>query len=104
GGGHAAGSGVKYHDGVGVANEQAVPVHGDALAVVGLLLPLPKYLRDDAEHRAAVEAEQAVAEDPNIETTDAHEASVWAAVEIRDLRWNDGDALRALRRACRIRH
>jgi ribosomal protein S18 acetylase RimI-like enzyme len=66
-------------------------------------LPLPEHLRDDAEHRTAVEAQHAIAEYPDVETTDAHDASVWAAVEIRDLRQSDGDALRALWRACGIR-
>src|SRR5438477_1114355 len=98
-----AGAGLDDHRVVGVANEQAVHVHGHAIACVGGLLPLPEILRHDPEHRAAIEAEDAVAEDPNVETTNAHEASVWVAVEIRDLRRNDADALRALWRACGIR-
>jgi len=86
-----------------VADEQAVHVHRHAVARVGGLLTLPEHLRDDAEHRAAVETEHTVAEDPHVETANAHEASVWAAVEIRELRQSDGDELRALWRACGIR-
>src|SRR5438477_1928907 len=89
-----AGAGLDDHRVVGVANEQAVHVHGHETACVGGLLPLPEILRHDPEHRAAIEAEDAIAEDPNVETTNAHEASVWVAVEIRDLRRNDADALR----------
>src|SRR5438067_10066759 len=98
-----AGPGLHDHHVVGVADEQAVHVHRHAIAVIGLLLPLPQHLGNDPEHRSAIEAKQPVAEDPNVETTDAHEASVWAAVEIRDLRPSDGGALRALWRACGIR-
>src|SRR5439155_1212908 len=79
------GAGLDKDHVIGVADEKAVHVHRHAVALVGLLLPLPEHLRDDAEHRAAVEPEYTVAEDPHVETTDAHEASVWAAVEIRDL-------------------
>jgi ribosomal protein S18 acetylase RimI-like enzyme len=68
----------------------------NAIALVGGLLAFPEHLRNDAEHGAAIEAERAVAEDPHIETTNAHEASVWAAVEIRDLRASDGEELRRL--------
>src|SRR6185437_6442063 len=90
-------------DVIGVADEQAVHIHAHAIALVRLLLPLPEHLGHDPEHCAAVDAKHAIAEDPHVETADAHEASVWAAVEIRDLRQSDGDALRALWRACGIR-
>src|SRR5256886_2579340 len=96
-------AGLHHDDVVGVADQEAVHVHGHAIACVRGLLPLPEDLRHDPEHRASVEAEEAIAEDPDVETTDAHEASVWAAMEIRDLQRNDGDALRALWRACGIR-
>jgi len=59
-----------------VADEQTVHVHRDAIAVVGGLFLLPQRFRDDAEHRAAVEPEDAVAEDLDLETTDAHESSM----------------------------
>ena len=40
---------------VGVLDEQAAHAERDAVALVGRDLPLPERLRDDAEHRAAVE-------------------------------------------------
>src|SRR6185369_1899348 len=58
---------------IGVANEQAVHVHRDAIQLVGRFDLLPEHLRHDAEHRATVQTEHAVAEDLHLETTDAHD-------------------------------
>jgi len=57
---------------VRIANEQAVHVHGDTVQLVRGFDLLPEHLRHDTEHRATVETEHAVAEDLDLETTDAH--------------------------------
>src|SRR5258705_2854886 len=63
------------HDDVArtVADEQTGHVHRDAIALVGGPFLLPQGFRDDAEHRAAIDPEDAVAEDLDLEATDAHE-------------------------------
>src|SRR4029079_667176 len=66
-----------------VADQQTVHVHRDPVAVVRGLFLLPQRFRDDAEHRAAIEPEDAVAEDLDLETTDAHDKAVWESVERR---------------------
>src|SRR5207245_10076390 len=91
-----AGPGLHDHHVVGVADEEAVHVHRDAIAIVGRLLLLPERLRDDAEHRAAVGLGHAVAEDLHVETADAHEPSVWGAMEIREFRVGAAVRRRAL--------
>src|SRR5678815_3993517 len=69
-------AGARLHESdvtVTVADEQAVHVHGDTVELVGGFDLLPEHLRHDPEHRATVEAEHAVAEDLDLETTDAHD-------------------------------
>src|SRR5438067_855560 len=55
-------TGLDENDVVGIANEQTVHVHRDAVAIVRGLLLFPEHLRYDPEHRAAIQAEDAVAE------------------------------------------
>src|SRR5439155_8856795 len=73
------------HDDVprSVPDEQTVHVQRDAIAFVRRLLPIPQRLRNDAEHRATVEPEDAVAEDLDLETTDAHDRAVWRSGRTR---------------------
>src|SRR6185503_5950341 len=67
-----AGSGLDEHDVRAVADEQAVHVHGHTVQLIRRLLLLPQHLRHDAEHRPAIEAEDAVAEDLHLEAPDLH--------------------------------
>src|SRR5438067_2279348 len=69
-------AGLDEHDVVGVADEHAVHVHRDPIEVVRLLLRIPEDLRNDAEHRAAVDLERAVAEDVDLETAEPHGGSM----------------------------
>src|SRR5438067_784224 len=69
-------AGLDEHDVVGVADEHAVHVHRDPIEVVRLLLRVPEDLWNDAEHRAAVDLERAVAEDVDLETAEPHGGSM----------------------------
>src|SRR5438552_18387155 len=80
-------TGLDENDAVGIANEQTVHVHRDAVAIVRGLLLFPEDLRYDPERRAAIQAEDADAEYPHAEAADAHEAAVRAAMDILDRRY-----------------
>src|SRR2546421_1863024 len=65
-------TGLHQHDVGAVADEQAVHVHGVAIELVRRLLLLPEHLRHDAEHRTAIESEDAIGEDLDLEATETH--------------------------------
>src|SRR5947199_10319367 len=63
-------TGLDENDVVGVANEQTVHVHRDAVAIVRGLLLFPEHLRYDPDNGAAIQAKDPLVEYPPVQLAD----------------------------------